>query len=52
MPQKDWIWADQNQPTGKEVVVHFTKKGEECFVTVTKRMFDTVIRIRIDPLTR
>jgi hypothetical protein len=52
MPQKEWVWLDQNQPMGKEIVVHFTKKGEECYVTVTKRMLDTVIGIRIDPLTR
>ena len=52
MPQKEWIWLDQNQPMGKEIVVHFSKKGEECYVTVTKRMLDTVIRVRIDPLTR
>ena len=52
MPQKEWVFLDQNQPMGKEIVVHFTKKGEECYVTVTKRLFDTSIGIRIDPLTR
>jgi hypothetical protein len=52
LPQKGWTWVEQIQPTGKEVIEHFTKKGEDCTVTVTKRLFDTMIRIQIKPLGR
>jgi hypothetical protein len=50
LPQKNWLWVDQLQPTGKEVIEHFSKKGETCTVTITRRLFDTMIRIQIDPL--
>ena len=50
LPQKNWLWIDQLQPTGKEVIERFSKKGETCTVTVTRRVFDTMICIQIDPL--
>jgi hypothetical protein len=52
MPGQGWTWIDQNQPPGKDVTLHFTKKNEDCFITVSKGTFDTHIRIKIDPVGR
>lgn len=52
LPTKGWVLADQSQQPGQEVSLHYTKKSEECNVTVSERTFDTVIRIKIDPLPK
>lgn len=52
MPGKEWVFVDQNQPNGREITLHYTKRNEDCHVTVTKRLLDTVIRIKIDPLAK
>jgi hypothetical protein len=49
MPQKGWVWTGQTQPTGKQVIEHFSKKAEICTVTVDSRLFDTMIHIEIGP---
>jgi hypothetical protein len=51
LPDKGWTWIDQTQPTGIEVIEHFSNKSEICAVTVTKRVFDTMIHIQIGPPT-
>jgi hypothetical protein len=52
MPTQGWTWIDQTQPPGKEVTLHFTKKTEDCFITVSKGTLDTHIRVKIDPASR
>jgi hypothetical protein len=52
LPKHDWVVSEQSQTPGKEVTLHVTKRTEQCYVTVTKKTFDTQIRIRIDPLPR
>jgi hypothetical protein len=52
LPTKGWVLADQSQQPGQEVSLHYTKKSEECSVTISERTFDTVIRVKIDPLPR
>jgi hypothetical protein len=52
MPTKGWVLADQNQQPGQEVILHYTKKSEECNVTVSERTFDTVILVKIDQLSK
>ena len=52
MPGKDWTFVDQTQVSGKEITLHYTKKTEDCHVTVKRRTFDTTIRVRIDPVAK
>jgi hypothetical protein len=52
LPQQGWTWVDQNQARGGEISLHFTKKNEDCFITVTPGTWDTYVRIRIDPVGR
>jgi hypothetical protein len=52
MPKRGWKLEGTEQPSGKEVVLHFSKekaaKPEGCTVTVTARDFDTAIRVKIE----
>lgn len=50
MPTREWTFVDQTQAAGKEIVLHFSKRNEDCRITVTKETFDTQIRIKIDPI--
>ena len=50
MPKHDWTVLDQSEASAKEVTLHFSKRNEECFVTVTRKTFDTEIRIRLEPI--
>lgn len=50
MPTREWTFVDQTQPPSKEISLHYSKRNEDCRVTVTKRTFDTQIRIKIDPM--
>jgi hypothetical protein len=50
LPKRDWSLVDQTQASAKEITLHFTKKSEEAYVTVTQKTFDTEIRIRLDPV--
>lgn len=52
LPTHDWKLIDQTQPSGSEVVLHFTKGSEDCTVSVDRGTLDTHIHIRIDPLGR
>ena len=49
MPEREWTFVDLSQISGKEISLHFSKRNEDCNVTVTRRTFDTQIRIKIDP---
>jgi hypothetical protein len=50
LPTKGWVRVDQSQQPGNEVSMQYVKKGEACNVTVWERTFDTVIRVKIDPI--
>ncbi|HVT82020.1 MAG TPA: hypothetical protein VHM90_15350 [Phycisphaerae bacterium] len=50
LPKTQWTLVDQTQVSAKEITLHFTKRNEECSVTVTRKTFETEIRIRIDPV--
>jgi hypothetical protein len=52
LPTKGWVLADQSQQPGQEVSLHFTKRSEQCYVTISDRTFDTVILVKIDPLSK
>src|SRR5437016_14474832 len=52
MPKKDWTFVDQTQVSGKELTLHFTKRSEDCHITVRERMLGTLIRVKIDPLAK
>ena len=52
IPKKDWNFIDQTQVSGKEITLHFTKRSEDCHITVRERVLDTMIRVKIDPLSR
>jgi len=49
LPKHGWTWVDQTQLTGKEIVLHFNKKNEDCLVNVRKATFNTEIRLRLGP---
>jgi hypothetical protein len=52
LPTKEWTFVDQTQPPAKELTLHYSKRSEDLRVTVTKRTFDTQIRIKIDPIAK
>jgi hypothetical protein len=53
MPGKGWTWVDQSQGDSS-VTLHFTKGGEDCYVTVKDGSLTshTHLRVKIDPMAR
>jgi len=53
LPTKGWTWIDQSQGSG-QVMLHFTKNSEDCYITVKDGSLikNTHIRVKIDPMAR
>ncbi|MGN6368303.1 MAG: hypothetical protein ACTHN5_08600 [Phycisphaerae bacterium] len=52
MPQKGWIFVDQNQLVHNEISLHYTKNNEDCVITVSPGSMRTHVRVQIDPTGR
>ena len=52
MPTREWTFVDQSQLAGQEITLHYTKRSEDCRVSVSKRTFDTQVRVKIDPIAK